>query len=214
MLTRSIKDNALSLDHVRSTNFLRDLTSNEYINGIISNKQFLDKIHTVVINELRQKIKNICNCYLSSTDLAIYFDNLNMARPDLCMYEKKPYIEDNITRDMPKVIFEIITIDDCEEFMSKYSLYETYGINEYWILDFVEQKISVIDNINKALINYNLQSDLYSLAYDKLKFNLRDIYHRLIKEDLIEEKPEEEQFGLYVKPGDKFDPWIWLNSED
>ncbi len=127
----------------------------ELFDGVRYSHGVIDR-HQAVLGDL---ILGLCriveNGEFRLVRTGVQFDDLNVVQPDLFWVSPENpncHLIDNYWRGAPDLVIEILSPGTTRRDRdTKYSLYETAGVREYWIVDAVERYIEV----------YGLQSGKY-----------------------------------------------------
>ncbi len=109
---------------------------------------------------------------------------------DLNKYEK------NYVKGTPNFIIEIASPSNLvHDRFRKYTLYQKYGVNEYWIIEPNDKKIFTFvyddkEEIYNTFGEYDITEDVPVASFKNLKISLKDFYKKN-KEWIVKEDEEE-----------------------
>jgi Uma2 family endonuclease len=88
----------------------------------------------------------------------VYFDELNIPEPDIFWVSAEntscvANAENSYLHGAPDLIIEILSPSTARnDKVTKFQLYEKYGVREYWIVDSVEQRVEVWNHDGESFI--------------------------------------------------------------
>lgn len=178
----------------------RDYFKIERIDGItlMSPRPSLNhmKIEFYLANELGTYLKDsVCNVlnetslYLTNKvidtrnndELLDFLRNTdNEVVPDLMVYCSKSNECRRGIVGIPKLIIEILSSNRDDDLITKFKLYQRYGVSEYWIVDPLNKVTNVynIDISTKKYVlsgKYNFSDTIKSVVFSNLDISLKDL---------------------------------------
>jgi Uma2 family endonuclease len=133
--------------------------------------------HQDIANELRQILGLVLNyktIVIAPYDLIIGF---NSVQPDLMVFAN---IEAKQNKQLPTIVIEIISPSSIiTDRTKKFFLYQSAGIEEYWIIDPDSDTLEIyhlVEGNYQLHTKVNGQGEIISLALPSLKFNVEDIF--------------------------------------
>jgi Uma2 family endonuclease len=150
-----IKYAALHLDETKRYTYADYLTwfddvRRELIDGFIHLMAAPIRIHQrisaklfLVINLFKEKRKGKCHIYYAPFDVRFPKNNetadekiSNVVQPDICVICDLSKLDDKGCIGAPDLIVEILSPSNSKhDCVTKYALYESFGVREYWIVD-------------------------------------------------------------------------------
>lgn len=137
--------------------------------------------------ELTNKIPPKCKVILSPIDVLLDFNEdfrqcKNIVQPDIVVLCNQDKITNKGIIGSPDLVIEIVSPSSLHnDTISKYNLYEKFGVQEYWIV-FPEMRTIVINTLeNDSYIsetyNYNdIIIEAKSKVFDALKINMEVVF--------------------------------------
>jgi len=137
--------------------------------------------------ELTNKIPKKCKVILSPIDVLLDFHEdyklcKNIVQPDIVVLCNKDKITNKGIIEAPDLVLEIVSPSSLHnDTITKYNLYEKFGVKEYWIV-FPEMRTIVVNTLenksyNSEIYNYNdTIIEAKSKLYEDLKINMELVF--------------------------------------
>ena len=135
----------------------------EVFDGIIYDMSSLSQIHQTILTELLVIIRNYikskngsCSVFPAPFDVKLSDKPLTIVQPDIMVICDKDKLDGKRCNGAPDFIIEIVSPGNpSDDYIRKLYYYQNYGVREYWILDFAQEKVLV----------YFFESDNYPVIY-------------------------------------------------
>jgi Uma2 family endonuclease len=119
-----------------------------------------------------------CKVMISPYDVKL--DDYNVVIPDVSVICDPTKIDDKRCNGSPDWIIEVTSSNRRDDYVRKLSLYEKFGVREYWIVDPDEQKTIVYFFENKKIIyfydfNMTIPVNIYADKPIKLEINIANL---------------------------------------
>ncbi len=145
----------------------------EIIDGHIYNMSPApSRVHQAIISELSYELKayikskgGSCKVYPAPFDVVLIKDNENIknskdiVQPDISVICDKSKLTDKGCTGTPDMIVEVVSpFNPSNDYIRKLSLYEKYGVKEYWIINPMKKNILIYNLINTGYDMPNIYS--------------------------------------------------------
>ena len=163
----------------------------ELIDGVVKLMSGINRWHnevTVSISEFfaRNFDRNKHKCYVFYPPFDVFLSEKDIVQPDFGIVCDLSKVTDNGIKGTPDFIVEILSPSSLKrDAYEKFSLYEKFGVREYWIINPREKCVNVFilqpdgkyDNGAPYEMNQNL--DIPISVIDGLKIKLTDIFKEI-----------------------------------
>jgi Uma2 family endonuclease len=157
----------------------------ELINGVRYDFQSSPKVtHQIVVSEINAAIRTSCHAegLILFAPMDVYFDDDNVVQPDVIFIsnENLYIIRDGFVKGVPDLLVEILSPSNGKhDLFRKKTLYERFGVNEYWIIDPVYCTVNqymLEDGSYKSPILYGDEDTLLSKQLSCIRIDLANIF--------------------------------------
>lgn len=132
----------------------------EVIDGVVYDMASPSQIHQELLSEILFSIKNYlrtgdkkCKVFPAPFDVKLHDEPLTIVQPDILVVCDKNKLDGKRTNGAPDWVIEIVSPSSTNhDYLRKLSLYSSAGVREYWIVNPMEQNITVYDLDNEHLI--------------------------------------------------------------
>jgi Uma2 family endonuclease len=142
-------------------------------------------IHQKLVRELSFAIhsyikSNRGSCEVMISPYDVKLDDYNVVIPDVSVICDPTKIDDRRCNGSPDWIIEVTSSNRRDDYVRKLSLYEKFGVREYWIVDPDEQRTIVYFFENKKVIyfydfNMTIPVNIYADKPIKLEINIANL---------------------------------------
>jgi Uma2 family endonuclease len=164
---------------MQTTVILSDFDLTEVINGIEYMSPAPSRKHQRTIRLLLlQLVKQVKNHVVVIAPSDLKLDSGAIIQPDLMVIEKEKEFEETA---LPIIVIEVLSFYNMiHDRIRKFRLYETAGIQEYWLVNPETESIEVY-HLKSSEYQLHLEivrhGEVTSLALPNLKFRIEDIFN-------------------------------------
>jgi Uma2 family endonuclease len=162
----------------------------EIINGVRYDFQSSPKVtHQIVSSEIYSSIRMSCHAegLILVAPMDVYFDTDNVVQPDIIFIrnDNLTIIRDGFVKGVPDLLVEILSPSNAKhDIFRKKTLYERFGVLEYWIVDPVYCTVNqyiLEDGAYKPPILYGEEHTLLSNQFSCIRIDLARIFEPIEK---------------------------------
>ncbi len=108
-----------------------------------THQRISSEISTVIKNYISSK-KGGCEVFYAPFDVKLYENEDTIVQPDVMVICNPDIIDENRVNGAPDLVIEIVSPNNPgHDYVKKLEMYMRAGVKEYWIVDPMEQRISV-----------------------------------------------------------------------
>lgn len=132
-----------------------------------------------IYSEFRKFVKaekGGCKTYIAP--YAVYLDETNnYVEPDVVVVCKESKMDEKGCHGAPDLVVEVVSQTSVRmDYVIKLFKYRTYGVREYWIVDYEKKRIQVYDLANDDLKEYTFEDEIPVGIYEgKLTLNFKEL---------------------------------------
>jgi Uma2 family endonuclease len=116
-------------------------------------------------------------CEIFAAPFDVKLDDFNVVQPDISVICDPSKLDDKRCNGSPDFVIEITSSNRSNDFTRKVTLYEEYGVREYWIVDTIFSKVVVYHfekNFSPSI--YTFEQDIPVNIYGgELTINIADL---------------------------------------
>ncbi|MDD3361727.1 MAG: Uma2 family endonuclease [Hespellia sp.] len=168
----------------------------ELIDGVIYDMAAPTFIHqilalqiTIILDAFIKKKHGSCTPIMSPIDVQLDCNDTTMMQPDIIVVCDHSKITNRCIYGAPDLVIEIISASTLKNDSSlKLSKYEAAGVREYWMVDFVHERVLVYDflaDCTPAIYGWNARIPV-AIFENELKIDMKEL------KDYISERVSEE----------------------
>lgn len=162
----------------------------ELIDGVIYNLASPSYKHQHAIHELHGIFYNwfkgkSCTPLTSPFDITLFKEknNICVVQPDIVVLCDRENLDSKGKyKGVPTLVIEVLSPSTrSKDMLKKLELYKQCGVREYWIVDPVNEQITIYELQNNEITNSrsftrNAKDDVQSFCFDGLKVDLEDVF--------------------------------------
>ena len=156
----------------------------ELINGVLYALAAPSRMHQWLVSELLYRVKGhirerkgSCQAYTAPFDVRLFGDDSTVVQPDLLVVCHRERLTDQGCCGAPDWIVEVVSPGNSSyDYFTKLLQYQKAGVREYWIVDSMERKVSVMNFENPALTRqYSYEEEIPSGVLEGFSVRLAEV---------------------------------------
>lgn len=162
-------------------------TRYEVIEGVLYEMPLPPTLHRLLVTKLVIRLGNLIEkdklgiLYLSPIDV-VMSDKATPVQPDLVFIrdERRNIVKENHIKGSPDLVVEILSLSSIRyDRVTKFKVYETSGVHEYWILNPKTHSLEIY-NLEEGLYNlfneYSADEPILSPLFGDLAFTIGSLF--------------------------------------
>ena len=156
----------------------------ELINGVLYTLAAPSRMHQWLVSELLYRVKGhirerkgSCQAYTAPFDVWLFGDDSTVVQPDILVVCHRERLTDKGCCGVPDWIIEVVSPGNASyDYFTKLLQYQKAGVEEYWIVDPMERRVSVMNFVNPALTRqYSYEEETPSGVLEGFRVRMAEV---------------------------------------